>query len=108
MKEHNIEKIKNIVVPGCFDMISIINKVYKDYDLIICCGSLLKGITDHYEYTSLGVMQGLIDLQIKWGISIVNGIFNCTSEEQIISKCKSESGSAISLAKCTVQILNLQ
>ena len=107
LEEYKIEKIKNIEVPGCFDMISTINNKHNKYDIIICCGALLNGETDHYKYTSKGVMQGLIELQIKLKKPIINGIFNCHNEQQIIDKCKSNSGAARSFAHSTIQMLQI-
>ena len=103
--KYGIKNIKNIIAPGCFDSLSVIQNHYRAYDIIICCGALMKGVTDHYKYTSQGVMQGLTELQIKIEKPIINAIFNCFSEQQIAEKCASNSGAALSFAKSTIQML---
>lgn len=92
------EKITIKRVPGCFDIIPALNIYHEAYDVIICTGFLLKGITDHYRYTSEGVMKGLIETSINIKKPIINGIFNCTSKEQIKNKANISSGAAKSFA----------
>jgi 6,7-dimethyl-8-ribityllumazine synthase len=55
-------------------------------DAIIAIGILLKSETDHYKYTSLAVTKGLVDIQIKYEIPIINGILNVKTEQQMIDR----------------------
>lgn len=105
LSTYGIKNINNIVAPGCFDSLSVIQTHYRAYDIIICCGALMKGVTDHYKYTSQGVMHGLTKLQTKIEKPIINAIFNCFNEQQIAEKCATNSGAALSFAKSTIQML---
>ncbi len=99
--------IYRVTVPGCFDTISKLNMIHHDYDCIICVGFLLLGETDHYQYTSAGVMQGLILTSIKIEKPIINAICNCHNQDQISSKADSSSGTAQSFAiSALIQISN--
>jgi len=104
LAEHEIFWIYN-TVPGCFDLIATIDRLHKDYDLIFCTGFLLKGVTDHYKYTSLGVIHGLIQLTLKIEKPIVNGVFNCTDVSQIAEKASNEEV-VKSFVISIIQILN--
>ena len=65
-------------VPGSFEIPVVASKMAHsgDYDAVICLGAVIKGDTDHYEYISKGVVDGLINLTIKNNIYIANCVLN--------------------------------
>jgi 6,7-dimethyl-8-ribityllumazine synthase len=50
---------------------------------IICCEVLIKGKTMHFEYISLVVMSGIMNVNLATMTSMVYGILNCADEEQV-------------------------
>ena len=49
---------------------------------IIAVGVVLKGETVHFEYICDSVYKGLMDVQLKMGIPIINGVLTCLTEKQ--------------------------
>ena len=77
-----LEGIKNTIdesfnvdyfkVPGSWDIIYKTNTLSKEYKIFIAVGVICKGDTDHYEYISNSVANGLLNLSIKQSIYAVN------------------------------------
>lgn len=78
-------------------------------DAVICVGLLLKGETLHFEVLSHSTCQGLMDIQLRTGVPIVNGVLNCFSEEQAEKRCDPlESVLCESLAATAVHMAALR
>ena len=87
-----LEGIKNTIdesfnvdyfkVPGSWDIIYKTNTLSKEYKIFIAVGVICKGDTDHYEYISKGVADGLINLTIHNNIYIANCVLNVLNLEQ--------------------------
>ena len=63
-------------VTGAWEIIYKINSLSDQYDKFVAIGAIVKGETDHYEYISSGVANGLIDLTIHKNIYISNCVLN--------------------------------
>ena len=63
-------------VTGAWEIIHKINTLTDKYDKFIAIGAIVKGGTDHYEYISQGVIDGLIKLMIDKNIYIANCVLN--------------------------------
>ena len=63
-------------VIGAWEIIHKINTLTDKYDKFIAIGAIVKGGTDHYEYISQGVIDGLIKLMIDKNIYIANCVLN--------------------------------
>ena len=87
-----LEGIKNTIdesfnvdyfkVPGSWDIIYKTNTLSKEYKIFIAVGVICKGDTDHYEYISNSVANGLLNLTINKGLYIANCILNVHNLEQ--------------------------
>ena len=87
-----LEGIKNTIdesfnvdyynVPGSWDIIYKTNTLSKEYKIFIAVGVICKGDTDHYEYISNSVANGLLNLTINKGLYIANCILNVHNIEQ--------------------------
>ena len=96
-------------VPGCWELPIAIQKICANniyastqYDVIIAVGVLIKGDTKHFEYISKSVFEGLMSLQLKLEIPIINGVLTVMKEEQIeerISLAKDWATSAIYMSQ---------
>ena len=69
-------------VPGSWDIIYKTNTLSKEYKIFIAVGVICKGDTDHYEYISNSVANGLLNLTINKGLYIANCILNVHNLEQ--------------------------
>ena len=103
-----LEGIKNTIdesfnvdyfkVPGSWDIIYKTNTLSKEYKIFIAVGVICKGDTDHYEYISKGVVDGLINLTIKNNIYIANCVLNVLSIDQAIARTKGEKNKGVEAA----------
>ncbi len=69
-------EINNFSVPGSWDIVHKINNLSNDFDKFIAVGVICKGKTDHYEYISTGVTNGLINITINKNVYIGNCVLN--------------------------------
>ena len=63
-------------VTGAWEIVHKINSLTDKYDKFVAIGAIIKGGTDHYEYISQGVIDGLIKLTIDKNIYIGNCVLN--------------------------------
>tara|TARA_B100000427_G_scaffold286015_1_gene259797 strand:+ start:794 stop:1186 length:393 start_codon:yes stop_codon:yes gene_type:complete len=69
-------------VPGSWDIVYKINTLSKEYNIFIAVGIICKGETDHYEYISSAVANGLINLSVNNSVYIANCVLNVHNLEQ--------------------------
>ena len=69
-------------VPGAWDTVYKVNSLVDSYNKFIVIGIICKGDTDHYEYISSAVANGLIDITINKNIYIANCVLNVHSLDQ--------------------------
>ena len=67
-------------------------------DKFVAIGVIIKGDTDHYEYISKGVVDGLINLTIKNNIYIANCVLNVLNIDQAIARTKGDKNKGIEAA----------
>tara|TARA_B100001769_G_scaffold271789_1_gene265174 strand:+ start:2952 stop:3350 length:399 start_codon:yes stop_codon:yes gene_type:complete len=71
-------------VDGAWELIYKINQLSTtdNIDKFVAIGVIVKGETDHYEYISNGVVDGLINLTIHNNIYIANCVLNVLNLDQ--------------------------
>ena len=87
-------------VDGAWEIIYKINDLSENdsIDKFVAIGVIIKGDTDHYEYISKGVVDGLINLTIKNNIYIANCVLNVLSMYQSIARTKGSKNKGIEAA----------
>jgi 6,7-dimethyl-8-ribityllumazine synthase len=78
-------------VTGAWEIIYKINSLSDQYDKFVAIGAIVKGETDHYEYISSGVANGLIDLTIHKNIYISNCILNVHDIQDAINRAENNN-----------------
>jgi 6,7-dimethyl-8-ribityllumazine synthase len=78
-------------VTGAWEIIYKINSLSDRYDKFVAIGAIVKGETDHYEYISSGVANGLIDLTIHKNIYISNCILNVHNIQDAINRAENNN-----------------
>jgi len=88
------------LVDGAWEIVYKINdlSINEDVDKFIAIGVIVKGDTDHYEYISKGVIDGLINLTIKNNIYIANCVLNVLNIDQAIARTKGSKNKGIEAA----------
>ena len=93
--------VYDYVVDGAWELIYKINHLSSNdsIDKFIAIGVIVKGDTDHYEYISKSVADGLINLTIHKNIYIANCVLNVLNLEQAnerVSENKNKGSEAAS------------
>lgn len=107
LNEHYVTEIKEYIVPGAFEIPFAVKTIIQNHNTIICIGLIMKGDTAHFEYISQATISGLMNIQLKSNIPIINGILNCYNIEQAKERCDTNSGFGIPLAKSTISMIKL-
>ena len=89
-----------IMVDGAWELIYKINNlsINEGIDKFVAIGVIVKGETDHYEYISRGVVNGLKDLTIKNNIYIANCVLNVLSIDQAVERSTGKKNKGIEAA----------
>ena len=88
------------LVDGAWEIIYKINDLSENESInkFVAIGVIIKGDTDHYEYISQGVVDGLINLTIKNNIYIANCVLNVLNMDQAIARTKGTKNKGIEAA----------
>ena len=79
-------------VDGAWEIIYKINDLSENdsIDKFVAIGVIIKGDTDHYEYISQGVINGLIKLTIDKNIYISNCVLNVHDMKDAMNRSKDD------------------
>ena len=88
------------LVDGAWEIIYKINDLSENESInkFVAIGVIIKGDTDHYEYISQGVVDGLINLTIKNNIYIANCVLNVLNIDQAIARTKGDKNKGVQAA----------
>jgi len=92
-------------VTGAWEIIHKINSLTDKYDKFVAIGAIIKGGTDHYEYISQGVINGLIKLTIDKNIYIANCVLNVHDVKDAYDRSKEDSSNKGSQAAFAINNL---
>ena len=78
--------VEYFVVPGVFEIPSVISKYAEKYDGFIALGCVIKGETPHFDLISRSVIDGLMNMSIKHKKPFCNAILTCLNKSQALTK----------------------
>ncbi len=88
-----------ITVPGALEIPGAISialagaaKKRKPYEGAVALGCVIRGDTFHFEIVSMESARGLMDLTVRNGFAIGNGIITVDTEEQAWERARAEAG----------------
>ena len=97
LRKHELE-YKVLNAPGVFEIPVLISANIKKYNAFIALGCVIKGETPHFDFISSATINGIMNLSIKHGMPIMNGIVTCLNKDQAIERCnpnkKNKGGAA--------------
>ena len=81
-------------VPGAFEIHVVASRMAKtkDYDAIICLGTVIRGSTPHFEYVAAEVSKGIAKVSLDTGLPVVFGIITADTIEQAIERAGTKDG----------------
>jgi 6,7-dimethyl-8-ribityllumazine synthase len=89
------DQIGTYDVPGCFEIpvaASWLCSMDAPVDAVIALGCLIKGETPHFDLIAEAVNRGLMDLSLREGRPMVNGVLTVLDTEQARQRLGGEHG----------------
>ena len=82
LNEFGIKKVKDIEVPGAFEIPVTISRLVKKFDGFIAIGCIIKGQTSNFDLISKAITNGIMQISINEKKPIGNAILTCFNENQ--------------------------
>ncbi|MBI4981655.1 MAG: 6,7-dimethyl-8-ribityllumazine synthase [Candidatus Omnitrophica bacterium] len=81
-------------VPGAFEIPLAAQRLAKskDFDAIICLGTVIRGSTPHFDYIAAEVSKGVAKITLDTGIPVVFGVITADTIEQAIERAGTKDG----------------
>jgi len=73
-----------VTVPGALEIPLVLQAAAQSgkVDALIALGAVIRGETYHFEVVANDACRGLMDVQLKTGVPIANGILTCENDDQ--------------------------
>lgn len=84
--------MERVVVPGALEIPGAIRQAAGLYDGFVALGCVIRGETYHFEIVSNESARGLMDLAVREGLCIGNGILTVENEEQAVIRAAPDRG----------------
>lgn len=83
--------IQVVRVPGAFEIpavaATLAHEAAPDLAAILCFGVIFQGETSHAQHIGLGVTHALAQLQLRYRLPVIHGVFVFETEEQARVRC---------------------
>ena len=81
-------------VPGAFEIPAVAQKLAKskNYDALICLGTVIRGATPHFDYIASEVAKGIAKVSQDTGIPVIFGVITADTIEQAVERSGSKDG----------------
>jgi 6,7-dimethyl-8-ribityllumazine synthase len=112
LRRHGAEedRITVVRVPGSFEIPLLAKKLAasRQYDAIICLGTVIRGATPHFEYIAGEVAKGVAVAGLETGVPISFGVLTTDSIEQAVERAGTKAGNKGFDAACSaIEMANL-
>ncbi len=97
-------------VPGAFEIPLVAQKLAKgkNYDALICLGTVIRGATPHFDYIASEVSKGIAKVSQEMGIPVIFGIITADTIEQAVERAGSKDGNKGSdAALSAIEMVNI-
>lgn len=99
-----------VIVPGALEIPAAIRLGLGRYDAFVALGCVIRGETSHYDIVAGESARGLMDLAVREGALIGNGILTCNDAHQARVRAdpaqKDKGGDAVRAALALLEIQN--
>ena len=112
LRRHGAEedRITVVRVPGSFEIPLLAKKLAasRQYDAVICLGTVIRGATPHFEYIAGEVAKGVAIAGLETGVPISFGVLTTDSIEQAVERAGTKAGNKGFDAACSaIEMANL-
>lgn len=97
-------------VPGAFEIPAVAQRAVrsKDYDAVICLGTVIRGATPHFDYIAAEVAKGVAGVSKDSGIPVIFGVITADTIEQAIERAGTKDGNkGKDAAVSAIEMVNL-
>ena len=97
-------------VPGAFEIPVVVRELAEQdkADVIIACGVILKGETNHAENLSRSVTDALQRIAVDHGVPVINAVLSFDDEDQARERClENEINRGTEAARAAVDIASV-
>ena len=97
-------------VPGAFEIATVAQKLAKNknYDAVICLGTVIRGATPHFDYVASEVAKGIAKVSQDSGIPVIFGVITADTIEQAIERAGTKDGNkGRDAALSAIEMVNL-
>ena len=112
LKRHGAKEgdLAVIWVPGSFELpylASLLAK-RKEYDSIICLGTIIRGETPHFNYIATQAARAISQISLSSGIPVIFGLITADNLEQAIERSGMKKGNrGWNAALSAIEMVNL-
>jgi 6,7-dimethyl-8-ribityllumazine synthase len=112
LRRHGADEDKITVarVPGSFEIPLVAKRMAasRQYDALICLGTVIRGATPHFDYIASEVAKGVAMAGLETGVPIAFGVLTTDSIEQAVERAGTKAGNKGFDAACAaVEMANL-
>jgi len=81
-------------VPGAFEIppIALAMAKTKEYNAVICLGTVIRGSTPHFDYIASEVAKGVSKVGLDSGLPVIFGVITADTIEQAIERAGTKDG----------------
>jgi 6,7-dimethyl-8-ribityllumazine synthase len=104
------DKITVVRVPGSFEIPLVAKRMAasRQYDAVICLGTVIRGATPHWEYIANEVTKGVAQVGLETGVPVAFGVLTTESIEQAVERAGTKAGNKGFDAACSaIEMVNL-
>jgi 6,7-dimethyl-8-ribityllumazine synthase len=81
-----------MTVPGALEIPGAIKLAAGSYDGFVALGCVIRGETYHFEIVANESARGIMDLTVRDGLAVGNGILTVEDEDQALVRARAEKG----------------
>jgi len=112
LRRHGADEDKITVarVPGSFEIPLVAKRMAasRQYDAVICLGTVIRGATPHFDYIAGEVAKGVAMAGLETGVPIAFGVLTTDSIEQAVERAGTKAGNKGFDAACAaIEMANL-
>lgn len=97
-------------VPGAFEIPTVAQKLVKtkDYDAVICLGTIIRGATPHFDYIASCVAKGIAKVSQETSVPVIFGVITADTIEQAVERSGTKDGNkGRDAALSAIEMVNL-
>jgi len=97
-------------VPGSFDIPPAASRMAdsKDFDAVICLGTVIRGQTPHFDYVASEVAKGVARIAMDKNKPVIFGVVTADTLEQAIERTGTKQGNkGFQAALAAIELVNL-